>query len=689
MARTDAPPASAGPPATASLGVAANLGYRPHLDGLRAVAVYLVVLFHAGVSALSGGYIGVDVFFVLSGYLVTQVLLRDLSSTGGVQLRRFYARRVRRLLPAASVVLVITAVVTTAMRPPASWPEASDAIQAASLYVSNWFFVAQSTDYFATDIAANPVLHFWSLSVEEQFYLAWPVVLLLLVRVTRASDRSRRGRRLLQGTIAVVALASMATALSLAPDQLSRAYYGTDTRAYQLLAGALLALAPGLLTRLSSRAEVRRLLPVMALAGVLALGLLATSLVDLAPIGRGVAVVAVTAALLVALEAAPRGVTAGVLSWAPLVYLGRISYGIYLWHWILVLALLEETDLGTPARAAVTVAASTALAALSYHVLEHPIRSWALLDRHRGPVIAVGISVSVLIALVVTPAVFDRADDGRPATTEIDWQSARDDLSRPPTCSSEDLAGCLTVEGDGPTVLLIGDSHAAMFTPMLAEVAEQRGWQLSVASMPACSWLDGVRSAMFGPQCEQSQAEWYGPVIDAIDPDLVILSHRVLDDPASPVKLYGDGTRFLSAAEPGDTEELEAFLEAQTEATVSALRADGREVVIIEPVPQPADGVADPVDCLSEGGDPDRCGFDAVAGPSFEESLDRRLAEADPGVWSIDADALVCPALPRCDAVVDGMVTRRDPNHLTQTYAISLASGFDDLLADAGVIDPP
>jgi hypothetical protein len=207
--------------------------------------------------------------------------------------------------------------------------------------------------------------------------------------------------------------------------------------------------------------------------------------------------------------------------------------------------------------------------------------------------------------------------------------------------------------------------------------------------MPACSWLDGVRSAMFGPQCEQSQAEWYGPVIDAIDPDLVILSHRVLDDPASPVKLYGDGTRFLSAAEPGDTEELEAFLEAQTEATVSALRADGREVVIIEPVPQPADGVADPVDCLSEGGDPDRCGFDAVAGPSFEESLDRRLAEADPGVWSIDADALVCPALPRCDAVVDGMVTRRDPNHLTQTYAISLASGFDDLLADAGVIDPP
>src|SRR6202040_3664142 len=151
--------------------------YRPHLDGLRAVAVYLVVLFHAGSSLFPGGYIGVDVFFVLSGFLVTQLLLRDINARGSVRFGRFYARRFRRLLPAAFVALVVTAIVYSAIASPVEMASAVGSFKAAFLYSTNWYFIHQATGYFGANLATNPVLPFWSLAVEEQFYLLWPLIL--------------------------------------------------------------------------------------------------------------------------------------------------------------------------------------------------------------------------------------------------------------------------------------------------------------------------------------------------------------------------------------------------------------------------------------------------------------------------------------------------------------------------------
>src|SRR3954452_13908111 len=152
-------------------------GYRPYLDGLRAVAVYLVVFFHAGAARFGGGYVGVDVFFVLSGFLVTRLLLRDLHTMGSVRFGRFYARRFRRLLPAAFATLIITALVFAAIASPVEVLDAAGGFKAAFLYVTNWYFIAQSADYFGANLASNPVLHFWSLAVEEQFYLLWPPLL--------------------------------------------------------------------------------------------------------------------------------------------------------------------------------------------------------------------------------------------------------------------------------------------------------------------------------------------------------------------------------------------------------------------------------------------------------------------------------------------------------------------------------
>ena len=188
--------------------------YRPHLDGLRAVAVYLVVAFHAGIGRLQGGFIGVDVFFVLSGYLVTGVLARDTDGpTGRVRFGRFYARRVRRLLPAAAVNLVVAALVFRAVAEPALFEDGWRSIRAAALYVSNWFFIRESADYFGSDITASPVAHYWSLSVEEQFYLVWPVVFAGLTIVSRRFGP--RGLSVRWAVIAGLAIASLALALGL------------------------------------------------------------------------------------------------------------------------------------------------------------------------------------------------------------------------------------------------------------------------------------------------------------------------------------------------------------------------------------------------------------------------------------------------------------------------------------------
>ena len=308
-----------------------HLRYRPHLDGLRAIAVYLVVAFHAGLRGFSGGFIGVDVFFVLSGFLVTSILLRDLASRGRIDWRRFYSRRVRRILPASILTLLITAVAYAIVASPSEMQDALGAFRAAFLYFANWYFVGQSTNYFAANLSGNPVLHFWSLAVEEQFYVLWPLLLGTLYVLSRAGGNKRWW--FLRLAVLVIGVASGIEALHLATTNVDRAYYGTDTRAYQLLAGAFLAMTPQIL-HLGSR--YRRVLERFALVALGLLVLVGTSALAVGPITRGVIVAVLAAALIVSLENSRRGVARRLLSSAPLTYLGKVSYGTYLWHWPVV-----------------------------------------------------------------------------------------------------------------------------------------------------------------------------------------------------------------------------------------------------------------------------------------------------------------------------------------------------------------
>ncbi|MEQ1787071.1 MAG: acyltransferase family protein [Acidimicrobiales bacterium] len=645
-------------------------GYRPHLDGLRAVAVYLVLLYHAGLARFGHGFIGVDVFFVLSGYLVTQLLLRDIAQHDGVRLRRFYARRYRRLLPAAFVALMATAVAFTVVATVAEVSGASDAFRASFLYVANWYFIHQAADYFATDIERSPVIHFWSLAVEEQFYLAWPLLLGGLHALTR---RARRPLQWIRGAIAVAAVVSMVAALQVATSDLSRAYYGTDTRAYQLLAGALLALTPRLVRAASDRA---RLAQIVAVAGTVGVVVLATAWDGLDTIERGIAITAVTSVLIVAIEGSgPAGLARRALSHAAPVYLGRVSYGTYLWHWPVIVVLSREASLSPGQTAAVTAVVGTGLAAASFHLLERPVRASPALDRRPVPVIAAGLAISIVAGLVLAPAVLS----AKPATTlDLDWQAAQVDNPPLPDCQAATVDQCTVVRGSGAHVLLIGDSNARMYIPTFTEIAQRRDLTLSTAVTPLCPWPRGLFFLKGAERCGTSKRFWYDELIDRLDPDVVILSQRPMDDPANPVDVFAPGGQFAYG-----TPEFDAALEEVSRRTVTNLRADGRRVVILEPIPI-AEVDDDPLGCLSSATDVADCTYAATPSPMPLEAVFRSLADDD-GTWSLDLDALVCPRLPTCDPVVDDLIVKRDTNHITGTYAAHLSAAVEARFEAEGI----
>src|SRR4051794_15537437 len=370
--------------------------YRPALDGLRCVAVYLVVLFHSGLSVAGGGFIGVDLFFVLSGFLITNILLSDAEETGRIRFARFYARRVRRLLPAALLTVVVTSIVFLAVASIVErLPLVHDA-QSALLYVANWHFMAQQNDYFATGVEKSPFLHFWSLAIEEQFYVVFPLLLLVLLAFAR-----RRQRWLPVAVLGGLCALSVAAQLHWGNADPSHAYYGTDTRAYQLLVGAVLACA----MRTWSLRPTARLLDRATFVGLGGLLLLATDWVGASPSHRGLGAAAASALVIGAVAVREEGWVARMLSRRTPVYLGRVSYSTYLWHWPVILVARAVLPLTPIEVACLAIVMATALAALSTELLELPIRRSRMLDAIRWPVVAWGVVACVVIATLVVPPV--------------------------------------------------------------------------------------------------------------------------------------------------------------------------------------------------------------------------------------------------------------------------------------------
>ncbi len=345
-------------------------GRVPGLDGVRALAVLAVIAFHLGMRMTPGGFLGVDIFFVLSGYLITDLLVAQWTRHGQLDLRRFWIRRARRLLPALAVLLVAVAAAVAVIEPD-QLSAFRPALAAAVSYSSNWYQALHHVSYFASLGPPPPLQHLWSLAIEEQFYLAWPLLLLLVLTRLR-----RRRARVLTAWLGALASAAAMALMYLPGSDPSRVYYGTDTHSTGLLVGAALALTWPMATLTNAPRRFARRLDYLGAAGlvVLAWALVHFAGTNPAVYPLGLAVAALAAAGLTAAAAAP-GTVSALLSLPPLRWLGVRSYGTYLWHWpvIAIAAAITGPGPAAPWLWAAEAAIAITLAAASWKWLEEPI----------------------------------------------------------------------------------------------------------------------------------------------------------------------------------------------------------------------------------------------------------------------------------------------------------------------------
>lgn len=655
-------------------------GHRPHLDGLRAIAVYAVVLFHAGVLRFGSGFIGVDLFFVLSGYLITSLLISEFVAGGRIDLPAFYSRRVRRLLPAALAVIVGVCVMLLITAPFTKRLRYLEDARSALLYFSNWSLIERESDYFQQGVAPSPFLHFWSLSLEEQFYIGFPAVMALIVLLMR--------RRLKVSTLAiplaVLMIASTALQLFWADRNPIRAYYGTDARVYQILSGSLLAVV--LLARPTAN-WLRRWSGPLAIAAVAAFLVASSDLLSMSVSNRGLLAAAISLGTIAALEAGPDRWLARALAHRRVVWLGQISYGTYLFHWPLTVLLVRASSIGPWAVAGIVAVGSTVAAAISSVLIELPIRRQRRLANRPYTIVASGLALSVLAALVVVPAtlestrrpVFPRPDPpaerlgeaGRvPVPDDLDVRALLADKAQLIDCLPEDLGSCqLHDSPGGPTILLVGDSHAGMLTAAFTSLAETEGFTLYVNSTGGCPWPTGMvgrdrpRAAQL--DCLDHRAPWYERALSMIDPDLVVLASYPYD--------LADDIDFEEEL-PGDLDRSQRYQELARR-TLTDIGTD-RRVLVIDPMPL---AKFDPLDCLSGAKVVGECVFDGSKVPDIEVAM-HAAADGMPNVSFVDLDPLVCPELPDCYPLVDGIVARRDQSHLTSDFVMALRAGMWSLI---------
>jgi peptidoglycan/LPS O-acetylase OafA/YrhL len=700
------------------MGLAVTWSHQPALDGVRTLAVYLVLLYHAGIPAVAGGYIGVDLFFVLSGFLVSNVILSEIDERGRFRLGRFYARRVRRLLPAAVVVVVATGaafvLVTSIVR---RLPFVGDA-RSALLYFANWHFLSESNDYFATGVDRSPYLHFWSLSIEEQFYIFFPVLLVVFVVL------SRRWRWALPVGLGVLMTASVGCQLYWLSADPAHAYYGTDSRLYQLLAGAMLA---ALLRLLGSARRVSA----AGIVGLLVMLLFASGLLDVGATWRGFVATAAGVMLLLGLMSNDTGPVARLFAHPLPAYLGRISYGTYLWHWPVLLVIGDVLTVPPLVIATLGVAVSTGLAALSFQLLEMPIRRREWPFRMQWPAVLTGLAVSGLVALLVMPpilestrrpvAVASSADLGTaasttgsatlgPATTgsattpagsatttgsattkagsaatktrvprNIDWNAVANDRGAEHSCTVP--SDCYLVKGHGPTVVLVGDSHAQMLEPMFRRLATEHGFSLAANMQDGCPWQADVvnyfRSPKQREQCILDRAGWYDDVLPRLHPDLVIAVSQSYDS----VRKF-DHTNLERVG--GSDESVGELLRHTTHETLGRFRALGTRVLVVHNTIRAG---GSPLDCLAGATFIEDC---LVLEPTTHYPSDGFYDDEDAArdeMFTVDINPAICPDAPRCRPMLGGRVVWRDSGHLAAGITVYLRDKIWDRISETGALD--
>lgn len=479
-----------------------RLAFRPDIEGLRAIAILLVVAAHAKLPGLAGGFIGVDIFFVLSGFLITGLLLREAEATGTIDLTQFYARRLRRLLPALAVVILATIAAAALLLAPMEQVGQIRSAAAAALWASNLVFAFANLDYFGPTAETNLFTHTWSLGVEEQFYLIWPLLFMFLLGAwqRRRGGPLKRGR-LAAGLIAIVVVAA-ALCVFLTSVKPTWGFYLMPARAWQFGIGALLALS---LLPADADKPTADLAPgrrwLLVVGGYAGIALIATAALLLDPTVPypGVASWLPTAgAALVILSgaaASPWSVSR-VLALPPLQTLGRLSYSWYLWHWPVLLLGATVTVGDAPPHPLLLAGIALALAYATYHLVEAPIRFTTgplRLSRYLYPAAATAMAALVAVSFGWRTAAkaWAQMPEQRP------FEAARRDLPEiyPLGCDgwfhSAEVKPCLFgSERAEKTAVLIGDSIGVQWFPAVASLVSDPGWRLVVLTKSACPMVE-------------------------------------------------------------------------------------------------------------------------------------------------------------------------------------------------------
>ncbi|WP_313823588.1 acyltransferase family protein [Citricoccus sp.] len=727
--------------------------FRSDIQGLRALAVLLVLLYHAGLPFVPGGFVGVDIFFVISGFLITSGLLSRIQEHGRLDLVDFYGRRVRRILPAALVALLGTVLLTLAILPRSRWDAIATEATGSVLFLVNWILGQGSTDYLRQDEAASPLQHYWSIAVEEQFYLLWPLVLILVLVVARwrharqerpdaGGSRHRAASRLavvqrqwIVGAAVVLFIGSLVHSVHLTAVNPGMAYFATTTRIHELGVGVLLALFAPRLAHLTRRWALT--LGWAGLAAMIGAGVFFSGATSFPGAAALVPTLGAAAVIVSGLNARQRSGVGSLLSLRPVTVVGDLSYSLYLWHWPLI--VMATFLFGGLTWYVGLVAAALAFlpAWASYRWVERPFQRWPLV---RPPWKAIQLGLAASLAVIVGTASLDVATS---RTGPQDWQpptyaealdeAAEDQAGQSgepgqPTTSDRAaesdgggegaeaapallggellqtdpeaalghtpvealLPGADAVDLDLPEVYaqdcvqsdretdplactygpddvefrvaLTGDSHAAHWQAAVNRLAAENGWQVSTYLKSSCPLTSGqvmLEGDAFS-ECEQ----WNAGVMEELragDYDLVLTSS------------------FLNQAPEGQT----PVPEGQA-AAWNALEEHGIPVGVIVDPPIPGYNIPE---CIETHPDTyvQECGFAETEAEPSGSDQQRAALERASSAAPLDMVDGICPE-GTCPAVIGSVVVWRDQNHLTSTYAESMAPWLGEALEGRGLV---
>ena len=609
------------------------------IQGLRALAAVIVTFFHARL--LPGGFIGVDIFYVISGYLITGLILREIDSTGRLNLSAFYQRRIKRLLPTSLFVLFVTALISWFVLPAINRDALGRDLFAAATYISNYLFAWWQNDYQNLNATPSPFIHYWSLAVEEQFYLIWPVLMIFL---------ARRGRRAVFSGVAVITILSLGLSIYQTQSSPILAFYSLPTRAWELGVGALLIFAPAQLLK-------QRLLPWLGLSGLLVAAINYNDNTAFPGVNALLPVFA-TALLM-----------ATIPTWPPIFndlsnnrftqWLGKISYPLYLWHWPAL--VLPSSALGRPLHVIerfACIALTIVLAHLTNRFIEEPLRHIEIAPRRLYLTALSTTAVSLAVGLLITTTASSIISTRGVQSYSFDLKEV---MAKPAVYGDnchvnygETKSGYCTY-GDktsSTTIVLYGDSHAAQWFPALEQLAIQKQFKLISLTKSACPSVDAPRpdqGAFKNVHCEKWRENSVAR-IKSIHPAAVIMSSFQYFTPRAG---YNDRDKWWS--------------EGQTK-LLNSLKGSSDHLIYLSDTPRP---MRDIPSCLASR-DSARC-----------DSTEKSIVSVVKGFQVVDPTPWLCSSY--CPAIIDSTVAYRDASHISVAMARHLLPKLEAALTANGL----